>query len=315
MQELSQKLIDKRKARGALDFDFPECYIVVDEKGKTCDIKARERNDAHRLIESFMLVANEVVAEHFQKLNLPFVYRVHEKPTPEKMKTLFEFISAFNIKCNANPKDVKPADLKEVLRQAEGKPFQDSVSEVLLRSLQKARYTPRCLGHFGLSAPYYCHFTSPIRRYPDLSIHRIIKLFLNKKLEGETLARMADVVIESSERSSEREKLAERAEREVDAYKKTEYMAQFVGKAFDAKVSSVTQYGIYVVLDNTVDGKVSLESLPDDFYKYNEATYALVGKKHKYTVGDPIKVTCVATNLKQREVYFEPYKEENKLDK
>lgn len=311
MEELSEKLILKREKRGALDFDFPECYIVVDEKGKTCDIRARERNSAHRLIESFMLIANEVVAEHYDRLGLPFVYRIHEKPTPEKMKALLEFVEAFNVKVNINPKDVKPDDLKSILKQIENEPYKNAVSEVLLRSLQKAKYAPKCLGHFGLAAPYYCHFTSPIRRYPDLSIHRIIKLHLHNKLEGVTLSNMAEFVIESSERSSEREKLAEQAEREVDAYKKAEYMQQFIGKHYEATISSVTQYGVYVSLENTVDGKIAIENLPDDYYKFSEKAYCLVGKKHKFTIGDKIDVTCIGTNLKEREVYFEYYDKEN----
>lgn len=311
MEELSEKMITSRDKRGALDFDFPECYIVVDEKGKTCDIRARERNSAHRLIESFMLAANEVVAEHYQKLGLPFVYRIHEKPTPEKMKSLLEFVEAFNVKTSINPKDVKPDDLKTILKQVENEPYKNAISEVLLRSLQKAKYAPKCLGHFGLAAPFYCHFTSPIRRYPDLSIHRIIKLHLHGKLEGTTLSNMADFVIESSDRSSEREKLAEQAEREVDAYKKAEYMQKFVGKHFEGTISSVTQYGIYVTLPNTVDGKIALENLPDDYYKYSEKAFCLVGKKHKFTIGDTIEVTCIGTNLKEREVYFEYYDKEN----
>lgn len=311
MEELSEKMIAKRDKRGALDFDFPECYIVVDEKGKTCDIRARERNSAHRLIESFMLIANEVVAEHYQRLGIPFVYRVHEKPTPEKMKSLLEFVEAFNVKTSINPKDVKPDDLKTILKQVENESYKNAVSEVLLRSLQKAKYAPKCLGHFGLAAPYYCHFTSPIRRYPDLSIHRIIKLHLHNKLEGTTLSNMAEFVIESSDRSSEREKLAESAEREVDAYKKAEYMQQFIGKHYEATISSVTQYGVYVTLPNTVDGKIAIESLPDDYYKYSEKAFCLVGKKHKFTIGDSIQVTCIGTNLKEREVYFEYYDKES----
>ncbi len=304
MGELSQLLSDVRDARGAIDFDFPETYLVIDERGKLVDVKAREQNRAHKLIETFMVIANETIAEHFDKLKLPFVYRVHEKPDADKMTTLFAFLNSFGIHYDCDLRDVKPMDLKQILAGIEEKSYKDVISSVMLRSLKKARYVPECLGHFGLASTFYCHFTSPIRRYPDLCIHRIIKQYLHETLKGQVVNEYKDFVAKASVQSSEREKLAEEMERAVDDMKKTEYMAQFIGQKFTGIISGLNQRGIFVMLENTCEGVCNLDNLPNDNYEYEDTTYTLIGTHNRFRLGDRVEIEVVDTNLRERKVFF-----------
>ena len=304
MAELHEKLEKARQDRGALDFDLPEAYIIIDQRGKTKDIVPRERNVAHKLIESFMILANEVVAKHYNDLHTPFMYRVHEVPEEQKMVDFMQFISAFNIRPAMNPSHVKPKDLQSIIKATKDQEYAKTINEVLLRSLQKARYSTECLGHFGLASTYYCHFTSPIRRYPDLVIHRIIKDSLNNRINQEDLEELKEFVADSALRSSEREKLAERCEREVCSYKKAEYMQNFIGQEFDASITGVSQYGIFVGLENTVEGFVSVDDMPDDEYTFNEKRYCLQGRKRKYMIGEPVRVKLKSVNLPERKVDF-----------
>lgn len=304
MLKISNKLIEKRSSKGALDFDLPEAYIKVDDTGKTIDIVKRERNDAHKLIESFMILANEVVAEHFNSLGVPFVYRVHAKPTEEKTNDFLTFASGLGIKFSCNSQTVDAKDLQKIIKLANEKEIGKIISEVLLRSMQKAMYETNCRGHFGLASRYYCHFTSPIRRYPDLTIHRIIKMYLNNKVNPTIEMELKDFAVDSATRSSEREKLAEKAEREVDAYKKAEFMQQFVGNQYKASITGVTSNGIFVGLENTVEGFVSIDSLPDDHYVYNEKSFSLMGKNDRFIIGQDVFVQLMSVNLKDRRIEF-----------
>ena len=304
MSELNQKLEAARHNRGALDFDLPEAYIIIDKRGKTEDIVPRERNEAHKLIESFMILANEVVAKHFNDKHVPFVYRVHEIPEEQKMVDFMQFITAFNLRPAMNPSHVKSKDLQAIITQTQGEEYAKTVNEVLLRSLQKARYATQCLGHFGLASTYYTHFTSPIRRYPDLIIHRIIKDYLNNRINQDNIEDLKEFIMEASLRSSEREKLAERCEREVCSYKKAEYMQKFIDQEFDASITGVSQYGIFVGLENTVEGFVSVNDMPDDEYTFNEKRYCLQGRKAKYMIGEPVRVKLKSVNLAERKVDF-----------
>lgn len=304
MAELNEILERKRKMRGALDFEIPEAYIKVDEKGKTCDIVARERNTAHRLIESFMILANEIVAKHFDELKVPFVYRVHDKPTLEKMQDFLSFVLGIGLDVKVKAEQITSKDLQKIIKQADKKEVGKTVNEVMLRSMQKAMYDTACRGHFGLGARFYCHFTSPIRRYPDLTINRIIKASLNGKLNESEIASLNEFVHESAVRSSEREKLAEKAEREVDAFKKAEFMERFIGSQFNASITGATANGIFVGLENTVEGFISIANLPDDIYEYNERTFTLRGQHNTFMIGRPVKVELLAVNLEERKLDF-----------
>lgn len=306
MSELNKKLEAKEHARGALDFDLPEVYIKVDDKGKTIDVVKRERFESHRIIESFMILANVVVAKHFSNIGVPFVYRVHEKPTEEKMIDFFKFASSLGFRYDTNIKfnNVAPKDLQKVIEESKGKPYETALGEVMLRSLQKARYDNKCLGHYGLALRYYCHYTSPIRRYPDLTIHRIIKDSLRNKLNADTINELKEFVIDSASRSSEREVLADKAEREVEAYKKCEFMQRFIGKEFNAKVTGLTNNGIFVGLENTVEGFVSIEDLPDDIYSLDEKMFTLTGQKYRFIIGQNVKVKLISVNLQERHINF-----------
>lgn len=304
MGELSELLQSLRNQRGAINFDFPETYLVIDERGKLVDVKARESNRAHKLIETFMVIANETIAEHFHKIALPFVYRVHEKPDIDKMTTLFAFLNSFGIHYDCDLRDVKPMDMQKILDQIQGEVYKDVVSSVMLRSLKKARYLPECLGHFGLASTYYCHFTSPIRRYPDLTIHRIIKQHLRGTINGIVKNELKDFVEKSSIQSSEREKLAEEMERAVDDMKKAEYMKNYIGTKFEGVISGLNQRGIFVMLENTCEGIVNLDYLPGDNYEYEETTYMLVGNNNRFRLGDKVEIEVLDANVRERKVYF-----------
>jgi ribonuclease R len=310
MEKLCDILNEKRRRRGSIDFNIPEAKIELDRAGRVLDIKLRERLSSHRIIEEFMLLANETIAKHFNKKAVPFVYRVHENPSNEKLNALSAFVALFGFKLN--PQNAGPKEMQKLLESVKGQACEDVINKVTLRSMQKAKYSPGNDGHFGLAAKYYCHFTSPIRRYPDLMIHRIIKYTLSNSgdtaLEKDMKAkqRFNRIVAEASLQSSERERNAIEAEREVESLKKCEYMQRFIGEAFEGVISGVTEFGVFVALENTVEGLIRLDSLPKDVYSYNEKTYSLNGKKHKYKLGDPIRIKALASNPKTRRIDFEP---------
>ncbi|MGG7098163.1 ribonuclease R [Clostridium sardiniense] len=311
MEELANILNKKRMRRGAIDFDFEEAKITLNPLGKPIEIKPYPREIANRIIEEFMLACNETIAEYMYWTNLPFVYRVHENPDEEKLTKFREFI--YNLGYTMKwSQDVHPRALQEVLEKVKGKKEEAVVSTLLLRSMMKARYSPESLGHFGLAARYYCHFTSPIRRYPDLQIHRIIKEQINGKIDGGRAKKLIGIVDYASKQSSETERVAQEAEREVDDLKKAEYMQDRIGEEFDGIVSSVTSFGMFVELPSTIEGLVHITALEDDYYVYDENHLALIGERTKniYRLGDEVKVKCSKVDIANREIYFDLIKEE-----
>lgn len=298
---LAEKLIARRDRAGQLDFDLPEAQILVDEHYNTVDIVRKPRDMSDRLIEQFMVLTNEVVAKHFSNLKLPFVYRVHEDPSPERVANFASFVSVFGLNMN---RAARPSDFQKILLSSKDETYGSVVAKVMLRSMQKARYSPENLGHFGLALKNYCHFTSPIRRYPDLTIHRIISYYLANQLTDKRLNYLLEFVEEASEQSSETERNAEEAERTVDDQKKAEFMADKVGQIFDATVSGASESGVFVELPNTVEGLIYTEKLPQDYYVYDEGKFALIGKNHIYKLGDPIKVKLDQVDLNTRHIDF-----------
>ena len=307
MEELCKILRKKRLDRGAIDFDFEECKIILDEKGKPIDIKPYERAIANRMIEEFMLLANETVAEHMEKLKVPFVYRIHENPDAEKLEKFKAFIYNLGYNDITWGEEVNPKALQRVLDKFKGENEETIISTLLLRSMMQARYSPECAGHFGLAADYYCHFTSPIRRYPDLQIHRIIKEYLNKELTENRSKKLVSIVDSAAKQSSEMERVAQEAEREVDDLKKAEYMKDRIGEIFEGMISSVTGFGAFVELPNTIEGLVHITSFRDDYYIYDEDRLILIGERNKkiYRLGDKLKVLCSKVDILSREIYFE----------
>ena len=304
MNELSHILGNRRKMAGALDLDIAESYIEVDENFNVSFVNKRERNDAHKLIENFMVVCNEAVAKEFRLRGIPFVYRIHEKPVVEKIKNVCIFLQGLGLKIN-EIKEISPLVIQEILKQTEDKPYKEIANKVLLRSMQKARYLNEPVGHFGLALEDYCHFTSPIRRYPDLVIHRIIKEFLNnKKISNNRKLELNDFVLDASFRSSETEKNADEAERDVDDLFKAIYIKNCIGQEFDGIISGVQNYGFFVELENTVEGLVKIETLPQDFYLYMEKSLKLKGNNHTYSIGDKVRVKVVNSNVFERKIDF-----------
>ena len=313
MEELCKILREKRFKRGAIDFNFEESKIILNDLGKPIDIKPYDRAIANRIIEEFMLVCNETIAEHMYWTNLPFVYRIHEDPDEEKLGKFKEFI--YNLGYIVRwGQETHPRSLQEILEKVKGKKEETVVSTLLLRSMMQAKYSPECIGHFGLAAKYYCHFTSPIRRYPDLQIHRIIKEQLNNKIDDKRAARLSNIVEIASKQSSEMERLAQEAEREVDDLKKAEYMQERIGEEFQGIISSVTSFGLFVELPNTIEGLIHITTLDDDYYVYNEAHLCLIGERTKkiYRLGDEVKVRCSRVDIDNREIYFDLIEVEEK---
>jgi ribonuclease R len=310
MEELCGILNKKRMQRGAIDFEFEESKIILDEKGRPVEIKPYEREIANRMIEEFMLVCNETIAEHMFWANLPFVYRIHEDPDEEKLNIFHEFVYnlGYIVKWS---KDVHPKALQEALEKVKGKKEETVVSTLLLRSLKQAKYSPECVGHFGLAARYYCHFTSPIRRYPDLMIHRIIKEYITGKIDENRSAKLTKEVEKASKQSSEMERVAQDAEREVDDLKKAEYMSERIGQEYEGIISSVTSFGFFVELPNTIEGLVHISALDDDYYVYDEKRLSLIGERTKnvYRLGDEIKIKVVKVDIDLREIFFAIIKE------
>ena len=306
MQELALILRNRRKGRGSVDFDLPETEIVLDEKGNPTEIRPHERNNATKLIEDFMLAANETVAEHFFWVQAPFVYRIHEKPEIDKIRKLATFIRNFGYGIKIKDEEIHPKEVQKLLSGIEDTPEEALISRLTLRAMQRAKYSTECVGHFGLALKYYCHFTSPIRRYPDLQIHRIIKDYLRGNLTDTRREHYAKILDEVCRHSSSRERIADDAEREVDKLKKAEYMSGHIGETFDGVISGITNWGIYVELPNTVEGLVHISKISGDFYSYHEETYELVGEATgiKYSLGQKIKVVCNAVDIAMRSVDF-----------
>ena len=306
MKEVSDILREKRKKRGAIDFDFPESKIILDAQGKPLEIKPYERNAATKIIEDFMLAANETVAEDYFWQSLPFLYRTHDNPDPEKMKQLGTFIHNFGYFIRLQQGEIHPKELQKLLDKIEGTPEEVLLSRLTLRSMKQAKYTTLCSGHFGLAARYYTHFTSPIRRYPDLQIHRIIKESLKGGLGNKRVSHYEAILPGVAMQTSALERRAEEAERETDKLKKCEYMSRFIGQEFDGVVSGVTNWGLYVELPNTVEGLVRISELRDDYYIFDEQHYELVGEMTKKTfkLGQTIRVQVVSTDRLLRTVDF-----------
>lgn len=306
MEELAGLLRKRREAHGSIDFDLDESYIKLDDEGRPVDIGIAERRVANKLIEDFMLAANETVAEHFYWMGVPFVYRVHDKPQADRITELKRFLGRFGLILKGSADSIHPKALNELLAQAEEMEEQHVINTVTLRAMQKAVYSPECLGHFGLGMKYYCHFTSPIRRYPDLMIHRIIKESLHGELTAERIDQLAVKVEEASAQSSVTERQAQEMEREADKMKMTEYMAGHIGEYFDGIISSVTNFGFFVQLENTVEGLVRAADLQDDYYQFQPEQYRLIGERyHKiYGLGDRVTIQVTRASVASREIDF-----------
>ncbi|MFA9375271.1 MAG: ribonuclease R [Lachnotalea sp.] len=313
MLELADILREKRRIRGSIDFDFPETKIILDELGKPIEIKPYDRNVATKIIEDFMLAANETVAQDYFWQEIPFVYRVHDNPDPERIQKLALFITNFGYGIKTTQEEIHPKELQKLLQKIEGTPEEALISRLTLRSMKQAKYATVSNGHFGLAAPYYCHFTSPIRRYPDLQIHRIIKDSLRGRMNEKRLDHYVRILPEVAVQSSAMERRADEAERETDKLKKVEYMEGHVGEIFDGVISSITGWGIYVELPNTIEGLVHITALDDDYYIYDEAAYELIGDrtgKH-YKLGQKVSVKVTGTDKLQRTIDFKIALEEN----
>lgn len=308
MKELADLMRAKRKSRGSIDFEFPETKIFLDEKGNPTEIKPYERNAATKIIEDFMLAANETVAEDYFWQELPFVYRTHEYPDPEKIRKLSTFINNFGYHIRVSEEEVHPKELQKLLAKIEDTPEEPLISRLTLRSMKQAKYSIDCIGHFGLAAKYYCHFTSPIRRYPDLQIHRIIKENLRGRLKGERIDHYYHILPEVAKHSSETERRAEEAERETIKLKKAEYMSHHIGEVFEGVISGITAYGIYVELPNTIEGMIRVAELPGDYFNYIESSYEMVGERtgKSYKLGQAMSVRVVAADKLIRTIDFEP---------
>lgn len=292
MKELAQILRSKREAAGSLDFDLDEAYITLDEKGVPVSVNLCERRTANRMIEEFMLAANKTVAEQFFWLELPFVYRVHEKPDAEKMQEFRTFLMGLSIRLKGEGGNIHPKALNEVLEQVAGTSYENVVNTVMLRSMKKAFYSTECEGHFGLSMKYYCHFTSPIRRYPDLIIHRIIKEYLHGGIDDERIAVLSKKTQEAAETSSVTERAAIELERDVEKMKKAQYMSYHIGESFEGVISGITGYGMYVELENTIEGLVRLDRMYDDYYDAYPGQYRIVGQRTNkvYSLGQRVSI-------------------------
>lgn len=307
MAELSGILREKRMQRGSIDFDFPETKMILDQDGRPIEIKPYDRNVATKIIEDFMLLANETVAEDYFWQEIPFVYRTHESPDEDKVKKLATFINNFGHSMHISNKEVRPKEIQKLLAKVEGTAEEALISRLALRSMKQAKYTPENTGHFGLAASYYCHFTSPIRRYPDLQIHRIIKENLRGRMNEERREHYDKILTEVAKQSSQRERLAEEAERETLKLKKVEYMAERLGEEFEGVISSITKWGIYVELPNTIEGLIHVTNMYDDHYNYIEDSYEMVGEHTgtSYKLGQTVTVRVIGTSKVERTIDFE----------
>lgn len=306
MKELADILRKKRDKRGSIDFDFPETQIILDEKGFPVDIRPYERLTANKIIEDFMLLANETVAEDYFWQELPFVYRTHESPEPDRIRKLGILVSNFGYCLKANPENIHPKEFQKLLERISDSPEEAMISRLTLRSMKQAKYSTICYGHFGLATHYYCHFTSPIRRYPDLQIHRIIKENLHGKLSDKRITHYEKILPEVSESCSKLERRADEVEREVEKMKKVQYMSRRIGECYEGVISGVNAWGMYVELPNTVEGLVHVTNMVDDYYYYDEEKYAMIGKDtgKEYTLGEKVWVMVKAADRISKTIDF-----------
>ncbi|SEK39362.1 ribonuclease R [Butyrivibrio sp. ob235] len=306
MAELSEILKKKRAKRGAINFDFPEAKITLDKEGNPLEINIRVANTATSMIESFMLAANETVAEHFFWMQAPFVYRVHEQPDLEKIANLNAFISRLGLHLNVKAEEIRPSEIQKLLEKIEGTEEEAVISRIALRSMMQAKYSTECLGHYGLACKYYCHFTSPIRRYPDLQIHRIIKDYLRGRMDDDKLKHYKDILENVAKHSSDTERRAEEAERETEKLKKAQFMESHIGETFEGVVSGVTGWGMFVELPNTCEGMVPAVTMEDDFYVFDEDNYRLVGERtgKVYALGQTVTVRVHDTDRLAKTIDF-----------
>ncbi|MCM1569700.1 MAG: ribonuclease R [Roseburia sp.] len=321
MEELAAILRRKRRSRGSIDFDFPECKIKLDREGRPVEIKPYERNVATKIIEDFMLAANETVAQHFYWQELPFVYRVHGVPDHDRLQKLAALIRNFGYYMKTlgrngskvGSEEIHPKEIQKLLERVEGTPEEAMISRMALRSMQQAKYSVDCSGHFGLACRYYCHFTSPIRRYPDLQIHRIIKEQLRGRLNEDRQRHYRDILPEVAKQSSAMERRADEAERETDKLKKVEYMEAHIGEEYDGIISGVTSWGVYVELENTVEGLIHVSKLAGDYYIYQESAYEMVGEAtgRRFKLGMPLRIRVDACDRFARTIDFSLAEEEN----
>ncbi len=314
MKELADLLRARRRKRGSIDFDFPESKIILDEKGRPVEIKPYERNAATKIIEDFMLMANETIAEDYFWQELPFVYRTHDYPDPEKMKSLGTFINNFGYSIRTQNGEVHPKEIQKLLDKIEGTPEEALISRLTLRSMRQAKYTTACTGHYGLAANYYTHFTSPIRRYPDLQIHRIIKENLGRGMSEKRISHYDRILPEVTVQCSALERRADEAERETDKLKKCEYMSRRIGEEYDGVISGVTNWGLYVELPNTVEGLIHVNELTEDYFIFNQEKMELVGEltRTTYKLGQKIRIQVVGTDKLTRTIDFIPARWQNK---
>ena len=309
MEELAIILKNRRLENGYLNLDIPESKIDLDIDGKVTNVSKYETTFANEIIEQFMLTANETIAEKFFWLDAPFIYRVHEEPDLEKIKELNKFLFNFGLKIKANNDNIYPKEFAKILEEIKGKEEEKVISTLILRTLKVARYEAENKGHFGIASKYYCHFTSPIRRYPDLFIHRIISKYLeeNYDLSQKEIEKYKLEAENRSEASSEREKVATKVEREAEDLKKAEYMESKIGEEYEGIVSSITQFGMFVELENTVEGLIRFENLGDEYFIYDEERKRLIGEKTNktYQIGDKVKIRVINANKLLRQIDFE----------
>lgn len=305
MEELCRILYDKRERRGSIDFDFPESRIILDDDGIPVDIEKEDRRIANRMIEEFMLVCNETIAERMYWAEMPFLYRIHEEPSSEKITDFNKFVHNFGYVIKGT-QEVHPKELQLLTKEIKGKKEETLINTLLLRSLKKARYSNEEDIHFGLAAKYYCHFTAPIRRYPDLQIHRIIKSYINGRLNPEEQDRLDIILPDVADHTSTTERTAEEAERAVEDLKKAEYMSTRIGNIYEGMISSLTHFGMFVQLDNTIEGLVHFSNMMDDYYEFDEEKYHIIGEHTKkiYRLGDTVKIKVTNADLIKRTIDF-----------
>lgn len=306
MKELAAILRKKRDRRGAIDFDVDEAKVLVDDKGRAVDVVLRNRGESDHIIEEFMLCANETVAEHFKWMDVPFIYRIHEYPKKEKLQQFVSIAKPLGYTIHGSLEKINPHELARMIEESKGTPEHDIISTLLLRSMQKARYDAQCLGHFGLADEFYTHFTSPIRRYPDLLVHRLIRTYLFKN-DYSRMNEFEEMIPVLAEQSSNRERIAIDIEREVEDMKKAEFMSHHVGEVFDGYISSITSFGFFVSLPNTIEGLVHMTSLTDDYYAYDEKNLILIGEHtgRMFKMSDPVKVRVTEANKLEKTIDFE----------
>lgn len=304
-EELCRILTKMREERGSIDFDFPEAKIILDEKGRPVDVKKYDRRIANRIIEEFMLISNETVAEYMYWTDIPFLYRIHEDPDIEKINDFNKFIHNFGYHLKGT-QEIHPKELQELIKKIENTREETIINTLMLRSLRKAKYSAEIEGHFGLAAKYYTHFTSPIRRYPDLQIHRIIKEFINNKINDKRIDKLRALLPKVAEQSSTTERTADEASRETDDLKKVEYMANRIGQEYEGIISGVMPFGIFVELGNTIEGLVHISTLIDDYYEYDQPNYRFIGERTKkiYRIGDEVRIRVVGTDVANRQIDF-----------